>query len=145
MKGTYCVLASLSQEEEIVVGSLGRIQFPAGLYAYVGSAQRGIQNRVGRHRSKEKKRRWHVDYFLGKAEVLSVIALPGTSKEAECAAAQSLLECEGARVVREGFGSSDCSCSSHLILFGDSDPEWVAEAVSMRLAMLKCVYPSKSI
>jgi sugar fermentation stimulation protein A len=116
------------------------MRFPAGIYVYVGSALSGIENRVSRHRSTRKKRRWHIDYLLDKAEVVSVIAIPSERKSIECDVAKTLIACEEAAVPVKGFGSSDCGCESHLVFFGDNDPEWVAEAVTMRISMLASVY-----
>lgn len=141
MRGTYCLLAELPEGCSIRVGKLGTFDFPAGTYVYVGSALGGIQQRVNRHRSINKRRRWHVDYFLSRARIVSTISIPCDSKEYECAVAQTLMRAEGAVVVAEGFGSSDCGCDTHLIYFGDGGIESVAEMVSMRLSMLTCVHP----
>lgn len=143
VKGVYCVIATLGENRRIKVGSLGEIEFQAGVYVYVGSAQAGVRQRVERHRRKEKKKHWHIDYLLEEAEYLASVAIPGASKEAECLVAESLRMCDGVMGAIPGFGCSDCSCRSHLIYFGDTDPEWVAEAVTLRLSMLECVYPSK--
>jgi Uri superfamily endonuclease len=143
MRGTYCLMISLPQKSKIKVGSLGTFEFEAGLYSYVGSALSGIEARVGRHKSKVKKKRWHIDYLLAKADVMSVIAVPSDKKAVECAVAKMLLECEDAIVPLRGFGSSDCSCRSHLIFFGDSDPERITEEIAMRISMFPDLYQKK--
>jgi len=143
MRGTYCLVVSLSSDSSLRVGSLGVREFPAGIYVYVGSALSGIEKRVSRHRSAKKKKRWHVDYLLDRAEVLSIIAIPTDRKSTECEVFQALASCEGASVPVNGFGSSDCRCKSHLICYGDADPELVAEIISMRLSMLETVYQRK--
>jgi len=144
MRGTYCLVLNLSTDSRIRVGSLGTREFPAGIYIYVGSALSGMESRISRHRSPKKKKRWHIDYLLDHAEILSVIAIPSTRKSTECEVLEALLGCEGAKVQVDGFGSSDCSCRSHLIFFGDVEPEWVAEDVSMRLSMLGSAYQRTS-
>ena len=144
MKGSYCILAHMPADARITVGALGRIAFSRGVYAYVGSAQGGIEARVGRHLRSAKKRRWHIDYFLSKAEVISVIAVPGHDRSFECMIAQALLGIRGASVPVPRFGSSDCGCATHLIYFGDVDPEMVAEDVTMTVTMLPCVYPERT-
>ena len=141
VKGAYCVLAHMAERHSIRVGSLGTCEFSPGIYVYVGSAQKGIETRVMRHGSRKKKMRWHIDYLMTHAEILSVIAVPCSSKEVECSIAKAMCASEGATVPVKGFGSSDCGCEAHLIYFGDSDPEWVSETISMRLSMLDCVYP----
>jgi len=141
MRGTYCLVIGLWPRLRTRVGSLGVREFPAGIYVYVGSALSGIENRVSRHRSDTKKRKWHIDYLLDKGEVLSVIAIPAERKSTECDVLRALSACEEASVPVEGFGSSDCGCRSHLVYFGDADQEWVAEVISTRLSMLETIYP----
>lgn len=144
MKGTYCLIVDLPSASRLRVGALGTVSFPTGVYVYVGSALSGIETRVARHTRRTKKLRWHIDYLLRKATVISTIAVPTGSKDTECAVAKALLRSEGASVVAEGFGSSDCDCPSHLIYFGAGDREWIAESVAREVAMLACVYPSSS-
>jgi len=102
---------------------------------------KGIENRVRRHKSSAKRMKWHIDYFLEKADILSTVAIPCETKQIECEVVRTLLQCEGARALLRGFGSSDCTCESHLLYFGDQDAEWVLETISMRLSMLDCMYP----
>lgn len=141
VRGVYCLLAALREDRCIRVGSLGRMKFSAGIYVYVGSAMMGVEQRVARHARKQKTKRWHMDYLMEWAEFLGSIALPCEARGMECAVAHALRGCDAAVRTVPGFGCSDCSCGSHLVYFGDSDPEWVAEAVSRCLSMLECVYP----
>ncbi len=67
---TYMLLARLSRNKHISVGSLGRIYFRKGFYVYVGS---GSFKRIERHFRSEKKLRWHIDYFLRYAKPLDFI------------------------------------------------------------------------
>jgi len=143
VRGAYGIICELQDDTRIKVGSLGSKEFVRGVYVYVGSAQRGIEQRVGRHRSRNKKRRWHIDYFLDKAEVNAVVAVPSEDKETECRLAKALLAIEGARVPVRGFGSSDCGCEAHLVYLGDEDVESVSETVVYHLSMLGCMYPEK--
>ncbi len=141
MKGIYCLIMDLPKKANIQVGKLGRLAFDAGVYVYIGSAISGIEQRVRRHKAAKKRMKWHIDYFLRRAGILATVAIPYGTKGMECEVARSLATCEGAGISHKGFGSSDCTCSSHLIFFGDSDPEWVSETLSMRLSMLECIYP----
>jgi Uri superfamily endonuclease len=145
MKGSYCILAHVPADARIRVGALGYVLFHRGVYAYVGSAQGGIEARVGRHKSIAKKKRWHIDYLLSKAEIFSVIAVPCHDKSVECMIAQALMRIRGASVPAPGFGASDCGCESHLMFFGDVEPEMVAEDVTMTVTMLPCIYPEKAL
>ncbi len=109
-KGSYILLIELREEQTIAVGSFKTIRFPAGYYAYIGSAMGGFKARLGHHLKGEKKLRWHIDYLLPVANISDIILCP-TLDRAECAIALSLghhLE------AIPGFGSSDCKCCSHL-------------------------------
>jgi Uri superfamily endonuclease len=112
VKGIYVLIIKVSKPICLTVGALGEISFPAGLYAYVGSAQNNLELRVKRHLRKEKRLFWHIDYFLAdeSAEVLEVYCLEG-DKTCECQIAQ-LLSQNSQQIM--GFGCSDCNCTSHL-------------------------------
>ena len=114
MKGVYCLLIRVKKKTEIRVGALGPVVFFRGLYAYVGSAQNGLEARLGRHFAADKKVRWHVDYLLASPAAMPQTALvAAAAKEAECRLA-GMLAAIGRPV--PGFGASDCECASHLFL-----------------------------
>lgn len=112
MKGVYVLIISMSRSVWIRVGSLGRIRFYKGLYAYVGSAQNSLEKRVARHKSRNKKTFWHIDYMLksDKARILKIFHKKANKME-ECRIAGFLKKSE---FQIPGFGCSDCSCQSHL-------------------------------
>lgn len=116
MKGVYVLIVSVGKDTKVNVGALGSIFFEKALYAYVGSAQNGLERRVQRHLRKEKKKFWHIDYLLDDA----VMVVKGFCKEAdkskECKIAGKLSE-KGVAVRR--FGCSDCGCVSHLFRVDD--------------------------
>ncbi len=143
VKGAYCILAVLPERRSIRIGSLGKVELPAGVYVYVGSAMAGVEQRIKRHVRKDKKKRWHIDYLMQHAEYVSSFAIPSDTKAVECSVARTLERSEDIVSSVSRFGCSDCRCDSHLFYFGDSDPESIAETVSLRLSMLECVYPSK--
>ena len=64
MKGIYVLIIKLHANIRISIGALGELAFPAGLYAYVGSAQNSLEKRATRHLRKEKRLFWHIDYLL---------------------------------------------------------------------------------
>jgi Uri superfamily endonuclease len=144
MRGAYCLIIEIPKEKMISIGSLGPHRYLRGVYAYVGSALSGIEQRVGRHKSQKKRLRWHIDYLLANADILATVAIPGDRKEVECGIIQALQRCEGASIPVAGFGSSDCRCDSHLLYFGDLDPELVMEMIMRRLSMLECMYPRRT-
>ena len=106
------LVVEISKTISVNVGALGLLVFPAGLYAYVGSAQNNLELRVKRHLGKEKRLFWHIDYLLNDeaANVIGVYFVQGAKEE----------ECRIARIMKEnaqpidGFGCSDCHCGSHL-------------------------------
>lgn len=144
MRGAYCLIIQVPEEREVVVGSLGSHQYQRGVYAYVGSALAGVEQRVGRHKSRKKRLRWHIDHLLASADILATVAIPGERKVVECRVAQALQQCEGASTPVARFGSSDCRCDSHLLYFGEVDPELVSEMIMMRLSMLECMCPRRT-
>jgi Uri superfamily endonuclease len=117
--GTYALLLKLQRSTEIQVGRLGSFFFPAGYYAYVGSAfgPGGLAARLARHCRREKRLFWHIDYFLASAELVDV-HYDTSGQQLECKWARLLTSRDGVRVVAPGFGGSDCSCSSHLVFLG---------------------------
>ncbi len=112
MKGIYILVITFSGDVVEDIGSLGRMRFAKGLYAYVGSAQNSIEKRVRRHRSKNKKVFWHIDRLLGNrpAKITKVI-YKKSDKQEECNMAERLRK-TCAPVPH--FGCSDCKCNSHL-------------------------------
>ena len=119
--GTYALILELDQETVITVGRLGTFCFPAGYYAYVGSAlgSGGLEARLARHRRQDKRIRWHIDYVLAHACIVDV-KVDDSGERLECAWARALLSMPGAQVVAPRFGSSDCACPSHLVYLGSS-------------------------
>lgn len=117
-KGTYILILRLAAPAAITVGKLGRFDFAAGWYAYVGSAfgPGGLRGRLRHHLSPVRKPHWHIDYLRRYAPVESVWALASeTSHEHEWAGL--LLALPGAFIPVPRFGASDCACRSHLFGF----------------------------
>lgn len=141
VKGVYCLLVLVPEDMSIKVGALGKKSFARGCYVYVGSGMGGVEHRIGRHRSRDKKLHWHIDHLLRHASLVASIALQSSSREAECETVRVLAADDDARLSVPGFGSSDCRCKSHLLYFGDAEPEMVMETLTARLAMLGSAYP----
>lgn len=151
--GTYALVYSLPAAATITVGALGAAEFPAGAYAYVGSAlgSNGL-GRVDRHRrvaeGSHPVRHWHIDYFGGHdaTSLAAVVAAPRADVECRLATelrtrgSASQTDGAGSGVGAsphgsrerplDGFGASDCDCPTHFV--GSADPErlrsWAAEA-----------------
>lgn len=119
LKGIYVLIIQLTEDTEADVGSLGRISFKQGLYAYVGSAQNNLEKRIKWHLRKEKCRFWHIDYLLGlkSAQIVQVL-YKSAKKNEECITAGTI-NAKGLPIY--GFGSSDCRCHSHLFRLNNYD------------------------
>jgi len=130
--GYYVLFLHLDLRTRITVGSLGRVDFPAGRYAYVGRARRNLRRRVERHLRRPKKLRWHIDYLLRHAMVERVLILPIGGRE-ECSLAKSLCERGHGKIYPPRFGSSDCRCPGHLVYLGESGKALLTESGFARL------------
>jgi sugar fermentation stimulation protein A len=115
-RGSYLLILSLEKKGNIQVGKLGKVNLKKGYYIYVGSAMANLSKRMERHRHLRKKHHWHIDELRAVSEFHSVLAIRSSDR----------LECEIARAMSKitewsvpGFGSTDCSCDSHL--FGMSE------------------------
>ena len=112
LKGIYVLIIRVAEDIDVNVGALGEMVFTKGLYAYVGSAQANLEQRVKRHLRSEKRKFWHIDYLLDHpaAKIVEVFFKEASKPE----------ECKTAKVIGErskpiaGFGCSDCNCKSHL-------------------------------
>lgn len=109
MRAVYAVFFRLEGKKNIEIGALGDFAFEPGLYVYLGSAMNGVESRLKRHFSEDKKLHWHIDYFSQVAEPIDYFVLPESS-DVECVLADTVASI-GTAV--PGFGSSDCGCKSH--------------------------------
>lgn len=109
---SYQLEIEVRRPTRCVVGGLGEIAFPAGRYAYTGSARRGLDARIARHLRKTKRLRWHIDYLLA-APGVRVVGVT-RSPRAECALNRATV----GQIAAPGFGASDCcaACGAHLKL-----------------------------
>jgi len=129
-KGTYILIFEMP-ETQIRIGALGTADIQKGTYCYVGSAMNGLDQRIGRHLSKNKKKRWHIDY----------LAMECDRMEAYEAAVPDLTECDLGKIVLDsggtaspkGFGCSDCRCYTHLFSLSERSKE--------RLCSNPCLLP----
>jgi sugar fermentation stimulation protein A len=115
-RGSYLLILNLKRNQEIKVGKLGHVSFRKGFYIYVGSAMANLSKRMERHKRLRKKHHWHIDELRAAAEVHSVLAIRASDR-LECEIAEALSRVTEWSVL--GFGSTDCSCETHL--FGMTD------------------------
>lgn len=112
-------------------GALEEIPFQEGWYGYVGSALGpGGFSRVDRHirlaEARDRSPRWHIDYLLTTPFfILERVCLAETVMRLECTVAKAMT---GEKI--PGFGSSDCSCRSHLFFWKEDPTGEIIEAFS---------------
>ncbi len=117
-RGSYLLILKLNRDRKIEVGALGALRFPKGFHIYVGSAMNSLSSRINRHRRKEKKLRWHIDYLRREADGFTALPIRSSVRQ-ECELARAAAE-----VLQPGparFGSSDCGCPTHLF-YSPGDP-----------------------
>jgi sugar fermentation stimulation protein A len=117
-RGSYIIVLKLARNRKLPIGGLGEVRFRKGYYLYAGSAMKDLSQRIARHRRLIKKKHWHIDYLREQADFIAAIPIR-TSRNLECSLARELGTIADWQV--PDFGSSDCSCATHL--FGmDEDP-----------------------
>jgi Uri superfamily endonuclease len=123
--GIYALILELIQLRELAIGRMGRFEFPAGFYIYLGSAQGpgGIRGRLGRHLRGAYKPHWHIDFLRIESEIrgYGYVLDNGDSRLAptECCWFQKLAAIPNTKIPVPKFGASDCQsgCRAHLIHF----------------------------
>ncbi len=130
--GSYLLILQNPFPQRRRVGRLGYLSFPAGSYAYVGSAMGGLSKRVRRYFSDIKKPHWHIDALLPVFHVTDLWIFPSAARQ-ECQLARYLSRFPNAIPVN-GFGSTDCRCDSHLFFLKDMEKAPLFEAVKGALA-----------
>jgi Uri superfamily endonuclease len=118
-RGTYLLFLSIQQDINQVIGALGSTSFKRGNYIYIGSAlgPGGLEKRVARHLRQEKKIFWHIDYLLQNESVkITTYGKIISDQRIECSLVQRIISIINDKTSYiKNFGSSDCTCSSHLI------------------------------
>jgi sugar fermentation stimulation protein A len=110
-RGSYLLVLKMEKGKTITIGKMGNMEIPQGYYIYVGSAMANLTARLERHRRLRKNLHWHIDYLRAAADFHSVLPIR-SSVSLECALAGKIKEITERTI--PGFGSSDCSCPSHL-------------------------------
>lgn len=132
LTGTYILLLQLPVDTTISIGRLGIIDFPAGWYAYIGSAfgAGGLVSRIKHHLQPTETLHWHIDYLRREA-ILQEIWLSPDSEKREQAWVDLMIEIPGATALVEGFGASDSPQETHLFYF-DVRPSLEDFAIGIR-------------
>jgi Uri superfamily endonuclease len=116
--GSYALILFCSHAKRIEVGKLGVFDLRPGWYAYVGSAfgPGGLRARSCHHRRRATRPHWHIDYLRTVAS-LRVIWFTSDAVPREHQWAQMIGALPEASTPIPCFGSSDCTCPSHLFRF----------------------------
>ena len=126
MKGIYLILLYIKRNCKTKVGKLGGISFKKGCYCYIGSAignSVNLENRIRRYKrlslEKSGNLHWHIDYLLvnKNVEIIGIKTFTNLTMK-ECDLSRKISNISKFSVKK--FGSSDCSCESHLHYLGDS-------------------------
>ena len=115
-RGAYFLYIVVSSDIAIQIGALGILVFPHGNYVYIGSALNSLEPRITRHiltsLGHTRTTHWHIDYLLREPTVdIEAIYYAESFDKRECLYASQVAK-HGEPV--EGFGCSDCKCTSHL-------------------------------
>lgn len=95
----------------------GQTDFGEDPYAYVGPTQSNLEKLIERHLGRKEHQLWHIDYLLdNEATKILKVFQKEAEKAKECEIVKQISE---GRMPIEGFGSSDCKCSSHPIRIED--------------------------
>ncbi|MGQ9510040.1 MAG: DNA/RNA nuclease SfsA [Thermodesulfobacteriota bacterium] len=113
-KGSYLLVLKLEKDKSISIGRLGPIDFREGFYIYVGSAMANLSRRMERHRRLRKRYRWHIDELRSATRFNSILPIR-SNERLECHIAKRIAKISERSI--EGFGSTDCSCFTHLFWF----------------------------
>jgi Uri superfamily endonuclease len=116
-KGTYVLIARVSEVRRLEIRSLGAFDLVPGFYAYLGSAlgSGGLRARVGHHLEATGDPHWHIDYLLRVAVPVEVW-FTAADRRLERPWAELLERGPGLRAPISRFGASDYhrSRASHL-------------------------------
>ena len=116
--GTYALILSALQKEQIAIGKIGTLRLQPGFYVYVGSAfgPGGLKARIKHHSKKAARPHWHIDYLTSALD-LKEIWYTCDPIHREHQWATIIANTRGGSAPLAGFGSSDCRCNTHLFFF----------------------------
>ena len=128
ISGIYILQITLETNKHINFGRDHNYYFQEGSYMYVGSALNGLDARIRRHLSQDKKMHWHIDYLLRHTKIQRIY-IKKTTKNEECLYAQKFAQ---EFTVIPGFGASDCNCISHLFYTKNRKISWFFSRLELR-------------
>ena len=107
--GAYMLLLRAEGARSITTGER-TLELEEGYYIYVGSARRGLTERLLRHMRKTKRASCHMDYMRAVTRPVKTIPIR-TKSPIECELSERLQTLFSSL---HGIGSSDCRCPAHL-------------------------------
>ena len=115
ISGTYLLQLALARSVSITIGKLGRFEFCAGSYYYVGSAfgPGGLKARIRHHLDGSSRLHWHIDYLRQKAP-LTAVWVSQDDCHLEHIWSEKMCPMSQKSIPVVGFGSSACGCDTHL-------------------------------
>lgn len=120
--GTYVTFFRLPKAAaRLRVGALGTFDFPAGCYAYLGSAfgGGGVRARTNRHLTTDTPKRWNIDWLKPRCTPAAVW-WTHERRHVEFDWADLLVDLPGASCPAARFGGNDnASADAHLVRFDD--------------------------
>jgi Uri superfamily endonuclease len=118
--GTYALILACLREKRLRIGKLGEIHLQPGYFVYLGSAfgPGGLAARLSHHRRPIVRPHWHIDY-LRPATVLTEIWFTCDPSSREHLWADLIAHIKHGFILLPGFGSTDCTCRSHLFFLRD--------------------------
>jgi len=140
LRGTYTLLLACKRPFKVRIGKLGLIQLEKGNYLYTGSALGtgavSLEQRVARHRRRNKRVKWHIDHLTVHREITIVnVICTEINKRLECQINQQILSNLNGKPIIQRAGASDCNCPGHLLSVRLLDSKVI-------LARLKQIYAS---
>lgn len=121
--GTYALILTPNSSKPLKIGKLGMLQVRSGFYIYVGSAfgPGGLRARIAHHTKISSRPRWHIDYLRTVTHLIELwYSYDSCPREHQWA--DIIAGARGITVPFPGFGSSDCSCKSHLYFLTSKPP-----------------------
>ena len=136
--GTYALVLYCRISRKVKVGKRGFISLIPGYYIYVGSAfgPGGLRARVQRHIRKSTKKHWHIDYIKWFTRPLEIwYSYNPMIREHQWA--EIFNRSKQTRILMKGFGSSDCTCTTHLF-FQKTRPQSRIFVKKVQAAIKEC-------
>ena len=144
LPGTYALILSSSLDQILSIGRLGQLHVRPGFYVYVGSAfgPGGVKARIAHHARLSRRPHWHIDYLRRVAQ-LNEIWWTHDPIRREHQWAALFGHMRGSSIPLSRFGSSDCTCASHLYflpkrpVFSAFQRQWQRHARKVSTMVLK--------